>query len=163
MFRRRHMHSSECCHYVLTRSQETGLIFVALFVLSLCPFDISVGVGAFVIGLGQISSFLSLYFILALQRWAEFVRECDPDIITGYNIQNFDFPYVINRANHLKVKDFTFLGRIKDSRSVIKESMIQSKQMGKRENKIINIEGRVQFDLLQVGVNLHCVCYTCFH
>ena len=33
--------------------------FVALFVLSLCPFDISVGVGAFVIGLGQISSFLS--------------------------------------------------------------------------------------------------------
>ena len=31
--------------------------FVTLFVLSLCPFDISVGVGAFVIGLGQISSF----------------------------------------------------------------------------------------------------------
>ena len=33
--------------------------FVALFVLSLCPFDISVGVGAFVIGLSQISSFFS--------------------------------------------------------------------------------------------------------
>ena len=33
---------------------------MALFVLSLCPFYISVGVGAFVIGLGQISSFLSL-------------------------------------------------------------------------------------------------------
>ena len=27
---------------------------------SLCPFDISVSVGAFIIGLGQISSFLSL-------------------------------------------------------------------------------------------------------
>ena len=36
-------------------------LFVALFVLSLCPFDISVGVGAFVIGLGQISSFLCLH------------------------------------------------------------------------------------------------------
>ena len=35
--------------------------FVALFVLSLCPFDISVGVRAFVIGLSQISSFFSLY------------------------------------------------------------------------------------------------------
>ena len=34
-------------------------LFVALFVLSLCPFDISVGVGAFVIGLSQISSFFS--------------------------------------------------------------------------------------------------------
>ena len=32
--------------------------FVALSVLSLCPFDISVGVGAFVIGLSQISSFV---------------------------------------------------------------------------------------------------------
>ena len=35
------------------------IFFVALFVLSLCPFDISVGVGAFVIGLSQISSFFS--------------------------------------------------------------------------------------------------------
>ena len=32
-------------------------LFVALFVLSLCPFDISVGVESFVIGLSQISSF----------------------------------------------------------------------------------------------------------
>ena len=32
-------------------------LFVALFVLSFCPFDISVGVWAFVIGLSQISSF----------------------------------------------------------------------------------------------------------
>lgn len=79
----------------------------------------------------------------------------DPDIITGYNIQNFDFPYVINRANHLKVMDFTFLGRQRDVRSVIKESMFQSKQMGKRENKVINIEGRVQFDLLQVKLILY--------
>uniref|UniRef100_A0A0B6ZKM2 DNA polymerase n=2 Tax=Arion vulgaris TaxID=1028688 RepID=A0A0B6ZKM2_9EUPU len=35
-------------------------------------------------------------------------------------------------------------------KSVLKDSMIQSKQMGKRENKIINLEGRVQLDLLQI-------------
>ena len=35
-------------------------LFVALFVLSLCPYDISVGVWAFVIGLNQISSFFLL-------------------------------------------------------------------------------------------------------
>ena len=34
-------------------------LFVVLFVFSLYPFDISVGVGAFVIGLRQISSFFS--------------------------------------------------------------------------------------------------------
>ena len=32
-----------------------------------------------------------------LERWAEFVRECDPDIMTGYNINNFDMPYLLNR------------------------------------------------------------------
>ena len=32
--------------------------FMALFVLSLCTFDISVGVGAFVIGLSQIFLFV---------------------------------------------------------------------------------------------------------
>ena len=84
------------------------------------------------------------------QKWAEFVREVDPDIITGYNIQNFDTPYLINRAATLKVNDFPFLGRIRDNRSIIKETTLQSKQMGKRENKVVNIEGRVQFDLFQV-------------
>ena len=34
-------------------------LFCGLFVLSLCPFDISVGVGAFVVGLSQISSVFS--------------------------------------------------------------------------------------------------------
>ena len=34
-------------------------LFVALFVLSLCLFDISIGVGAFVLGLSQISSFFA--------------------------------------------------------------------------------------------------------
>lgn len=28
----------------------------------------------------------------------------DPDVITGYNIQNFDLPYLISRAQTLKVR-----------------------------------------------------------
>ncbi|CAH8567170.1 unnamed protein product [Heterobilharzia americana] len=85
-----------------------------------------------------------------LANWAMFVREVDPDIITGYNIQNFDLPYLINRANHLKVDSFAFLGRIRGARSTVREAMVQSKQMGRRENKFVNIDGRVQLDLLQI-------------
>lgn len=85
-----------------------------------------------------------------LKSWAEFVRIVDPDIITGYNIQNFDMPYLINRAQALKVSMFPYLGRIRSMKSVIRDSAFQSKQMGRRENKVINTEGRVQFDLLQV-------------
>ena len=36
-------------------------------------------------------------------------------------------------------------------RSVIRDSSFQSRQMGRRDNKIVNIEGRVTFDLLQVS------------
>lgn len=72
------------------------------------------------------------------------------DIFTGYNINNFDVPYLINRAKHLNVKNFEYLGRIKNIRSVIKDTLLQSKQMGRRENKQVNFEGRVPFDLLFV-------------
>ncbi|XP_049801348.1 DNA polymerase delta catalytic subunit isoform X1 [Schistocerca nitens] len=85
-----------------------------------------------------------------LEKWAEFVREVDPDLFTGYNINNFDFYYLISRASHLNARNFNYLGRIKNIKSVVKEQVLQSKQMGRRENKNINVEGRVAFDLLLV-------------
>jgi DNA polymerase delta subunit 1 len=49
-----------------------------------------------------------------LLAWSEFVQEVDPDIITGYNISNFDFPYLLDRADALKLdKKFYNLGRLK--------------------------------------------------
>lgn len=38
------------------------------------------------------------------QAWSTFIRDMDPDVITGYNIQNFDLPYLISRAQTLKVR-----------------------------------------------------------
>jgi DNA polymerase delta subunit 1 len=87
-----------------------------------------------------------------LEQWAEFVREADPDIITGYNINNFDGPYLLNRAKHLRVRNFHFLGRVKNVVSVIRDTIMQSKQMGKRENKVINIDGRIQLDLMLIMI-----------
>ena len=72
----------------------------------------------------------------------------DPDIITGYNVVNFDLPYLLNRAAALKVQSFSFLGRVRDEKSTISNTVFQSRAYGKRENKVINISGRVQFDLL---------------
>ena len=39
-------------------------LFCGVVCVVTCPFEISVGVGAFVIGLGQISSFLSLFIVV---------------------------------------------------------------------------------------------------
>ena len=87
-----------------------------------------------------------------LTAWSDFVREVDPDIITGYNIQNFDIAYLLNRAKKLKADLFPYLGRLKNIRTTERNVVLQSKQMGRRENKQINMEGRVIFDLLLVLV-----------
>ncbi|ENN82888.1 hypothetical protein YQE_00750, partial [Dendroctonus ponderosae] len=84
-----------------------------------------------------------------LAAWADFVRELDPDIFTGYNINNFDFTYLLDRAKHLKVAKFDFLGRLLNVRSQIKETVTQTK-IGKRTYKTINFEGRVPYDMLLV-------------
>ncbi|OWK15593.1 POLD1 [Cervus elaphus hippelaphus] len=85
-----------------------------------------------------------------LQAWSTFIRVMDPDVITGYNIQNFDLPYLISRAQTLKVPSFPFLGRVIGLRSNIRDSSFQSRQTGRRDSKVVSMVGRVQMDMLQV-------------
>ncbi|XP_058089815.1 DNA polymerase delta catalytic subunit isoform X2 [Magnolia sinica] len=85
-----------------------------------------------------------------LLAWRDFIREIDPDIIIGYNICKFDLPYLIERAEALKIAEFPILGRIRNSRVRIKDTTFSSRQLGVRESKEVTIEGRVQFDLFQV-------------
>jgi DNA polymerase delta subunit 1 len=47
-----------------------------------------------------------------LEAWSDFVRRVDPDVVIGYNTSNFDFPYLLDRAKHLGVTKFPFLGRL---------------------------------------------------
>jgi len=84
-----------------------------------------------------------------LLAWKQLVQLSDPDILTGYNIINFDLPYLLNRAEALKVSAFPFLGRLRNMRTTMKASTFQSKAFGKSESKDITIEGRVQFDVLK--------------
>ena len=59
------------------------------------------------------------------KAWSDFVKKVDPDIITGYNIVNFDLPYLLNRAAALKVQI-----------TVIKLYDFQKLSLQKRYNKI---------------------------
>ena len=47
-----------------------------------------------------------------LLKWRDFVEQVDPDIVIGYNISNFDLPYLLDRAKALKATKFPYLGRI---------------------------------------------------
>ncbi|KAF7193604.1 DNA polymerase delta catalytic subunit [Pseudocercospora fuligena] len=85
-----------------------------------------------------------------LMAWKDFIEEVDPDVIIGYNIANFDFPYLLDRAAHLKVAKFPFLSRLRNVKSVAKDTNFASKQMGNRDAKATNTNGRLQLDLLQL-------------
>jgi DNA polymerase delta subunit 1 len=84
-----------------------------------------------------------------LEQWRDFVVAVDPDVITGYNIINFDLPYLLNRSEHLGVKKFGYLGRLMGSKSRMKDTVFSSKAYGTRESVETNIDGRVQFDVYQ--------------
>lgn len=84
-----------------------------------------------------------------LMKWKEFIVKVDPDVIIGYNIINFDLPYLINRAKALKLEKFPYFGRLFNTKQEVKDSIFSSRAYGTRESKVINTEGRMQLDLLQ--------------
>jgi len=85
-----------------------------------------------------------------LLAWRDFLEKVDPDVIIGYNIANFDFPYLLDRAKHLKCTKFPYFTRIHSLQSHAKDQSFSSKQMGNRESKATNTNGRLQLDLLQL-------------
>ena len=85
-----------------------------------------------------------------LMGWKTFLEKVDPDVIIGYNISNFDFPYLLDRAKHLKLGKFPYWSRIKSQQSQAKDTNFSSKQMGNRDTKATNTNGRIQLDLLQL-------------
>ena len=97
-----------------------------------------------------------------LHAWYQFVLEFDPDVITGFNINNFDLPYVVNRIMALGMPPMC-LGRLLDRPTRSKESNFSSKQAGTRAQVDTNMQGRAQFDMyiyLQKDVNTRLPRYT---
>ncbi|EIW79208.1 hypothetical protein CONPUDRAFT_138364 [Coniophora puteana RWD-64-598 SS2] len=84
-----------------------------------------------------------------LNAWSQFIAEVDPDVIIGYNISNFDFPYLFDRAKHLGAKQFPQFGRMKGWAAAIKDTHFSSKAFGQRDSKEALIHGRLQLDVLQ--------------
>lgn len=88
-----------------------------------------------------------------LLAFRQFVVATDCDFVTGYNIQNFDWPYICGRADALKGGDprlnqFMKLSRISQYRCELRKNTFQSKAHGKRDFFDLNLPGRVTVDVL---------------
>ncbi|KAK4538200.1 hypothetical protein CDCA_CDCA16G4225 [Cyanidium caldarium] len=85
-----------------------------------------------------------------LQAFRNFCVAVDPDILTGYNIVNFDLPYLLNRAAHLRASRFPFLGRVRLARTQMRKTKMSSSAFGTHDSMVFSIEGRVVMDMMQV-------------
>jgi len=103
-----------------------------------------------------------------LKDFRDFVNAVDPDLLTGYNIQGFDLPYLFERAQQLQreaneangttldvVKnEFAEFGRLRGKYSLVKERYLGPRQAnGDPKGKVqkdVTMEGRVQFDMMMV-------------
>ena len=54
-----------------------------------------------------------------LLAWQRLVLAYDPDLLTGYNIMNFDIPYLYDRAHALKCPMANKIGRIQKKSMVV--------------------------------------------
>lgn len=82
-----------------------------------------------------------------LLAFRQYAVESDPEAFTGWNANNFDMPYLVERAEVLGIGDQFFrMTRAKDSKLRIRESTFQSRAAGARANKEVICEGRCDFD-----------------
>jgi DNA polymerase elongation subunit (family B) len=83
-----------------------------------------------------------------LANFAEFIRLCDPDVITGYNIETFDNRYVLDRAEALGIS-LGDLSRQLQRFCKPQKTSFKSKAQGTKESYSLQLPGRVMFDLFK--------------
>ena len=83
-----------------------------------------------------------------LERFAEYMRECDPDIVTGWNIFGFDLEYLVKRMQIAKCKPESYVwGRHKEMTVELVEKKLASGALGSNILKMVPMTGRYVFDL----------------
>ncbi len=74
-----------------------------------------------------------------LKEFVKIIDSFDPDIITGYNINNFDFPFIIERLRQCRIS--TIIGRCKQKHAI-------SRKVGPRFRT--SILGRIVVDVYEL-------------
>jgi len=88
---------------------------------------------------------------MVLLAWTNLIQKYNPDVITGYNINGFDFQYIHDRAKKLNIlNSFSLLSKIKNEISPFKEKKLASSGLGDNLLKYFEINGRIIIDLMKV-------------
>jgi DNA polymerase delta subunit 1 len=85
-----------------------------------------------------------------LDAWRKFVTVVDPDVITGYNINKFDIPFLIDRARVIKASRLPYFGRLVKSPASYRKILNKDKRINIYADTTCTIAGRIIFDMLPV-------------
>lgn len=86
-----------------------------------------------------------------LMGFRDLVNEKNPNVIIGYNIFNFDIPYLMDRANHKSIyPEWSQQGFAKEKSGIQREIKWSSSAYKNQEFKFLDCEGRLYIDLLPV-------------
>lgn len=81
-----------------------------------------------------------------IEAFSKVIQETDPEIITGYNIMSFDYPYLDHRVKR-QLNPWPVLGRIIGENSIMTSKIWKSGAYGYQSNNILQMEGRISIDL----------------
>lgn len=84
-----------------------------------------------------------------IQAFGQVVRETDPDVLTGYNILTFDYPYLDHRVKRW-LKQWPAMGRIDGEIPNMTSKTWKSGAYGHQSINILQMEGRISIDLLPI-------------
>jgi len=86
-----------------------------------------------------------------LLRFRAYVNQVQPDFIIGYNSDNFDWPFLIERARQLRIDaQFRDMGRVPGELMESKQSHFQSGARGHESDENVTIPGVTNVDMLRV-------------
>ena len=84
-----------------------------------------------------------------LLKFKEIIIKEDPEIITGWNTDGFDTPWLFKRADELGINEqFNYLSRIKNFKSILKEKQVKGPTGELIKKEYVDIPGRIQMDML---------------
>ena len=84
-----------------------------------------------------------------IEAFAKIVNLTDPEIITGYNILSFDYPYLDHRVKRC-LKEWPEMSRIAGERAYMTSKNWKSGAYGHQSINILQMEGRISIDLLPI-------------
>lgn len=89
-----------------------------------------------------------------MRTFEQLIIDIDPDIVTGYNIHGFDYPFLNKRLERLGLK-WGCISRIKDEPATFKSTTWSSSGFGHNDINILLMSGRISVDLLPIVKREH--------